>query len=112
MRGLCGDHRGCAGRPAKSCHGKREALGMKSFDYVRPATVAEAVAAAAESGAAYRAGGTNLLDLMKGGGTRPDRVVDVAHLADLARIEDLPDGRVRSGALVRYAGPADDPDIA
>ena len=40
---------------------------MKTFDYVRPATIAEAVAAAAEPGAVYLAAGTNLLDLMKGG---------------------------------------------
>jgi ribosomal protein S18 acetylase RimI-like enzyme len=44
---------------------------MKSFDYVRPATVREAVAAAAQPGAAYLAAGTNLLDLMKGGMTKP-----------------------------------------
>ena len=43
---------------------------MKPFDYVRPATVREAVAAAAEPGAAYLAAGTNLMDLMKGGITR------------------------------------------
>ena len=40
---------------------------MKNFEYVRPATIADAIAAAAEPGAAYLAGGTNLLDLMKGG---------------------------------------------
>jgi xanthine dehydrogenase YagS FAD-binding subunit len=40
---------------------------MKTFDYVRPATVREAVAAATEPSAAYLAAGTNLLDLMKGG---------------------------------------------
>ncbi len=85
---------------------------MKSFDYVRPATVTDAVAAAAESGAAYLAGGTNLLDLMKGGITRPDRVVDVTHLAELDRIERLPDGGVRIGALVRNADLAHDPDFA
>lgn len=39
---------------------------MKQFDYVRPATVAEAVAAAAQPGTVYLAAGTNLLDLMKG----------------------------------------------
>jgi CO/xanthine dehydrogenase FAD-binding subunit len=33
---------------------------MKRFDYVRPATVREAVAAAAPPGAAYLAAGTNL----------------------------------------------------
>ena len=50
---------------------------MKAFDYVRPATVREAVAAASEPGAAYLASGTNLLDLMKGGVSRPSRLVDM-----------------------------------
>ena len=67
---------------------------MKNFDYVRPATIAEAVAAAAEPGAAYLAAGTNLLDLMKGGVARPDRLVDVTRLPGLDRIEWLPDGSV------------------
>ena len=40
---------------------------MNNFDYVRPATVRDAVIAAAEPGAAYLAAGTNLPDLMKGG---------------------------------------------
>ena len=59
---------------------------MKMFDYVRPATIAEAVAAAAEPGAAYLAGGTNLVDLMKVGTVRPDRLVDVTRLAGLDRL--------------------------
>ena len=85
---------------------------MKTFDYIRPASIAEAVAAAAEPGAAYLAGGTNLLDLMKGGITRPNRLVDVSRLPGLDRIERLPDGSVRIGALVRNADLAHDPDFA
>jgi xanthine dehydrogenase YagS FAD-binding subunit len=85
---------------------------MKTFDYFRPATISDAVAAAAQPGAAYLAGGTNLLDLMKGGITRPDRLVDVTHLSGLDRIERLPDGGVRIGALVRNADLAHDPDFA
>ena len=85
---------------------------MKTFDYVRPASIAEAVAAATEPGAAYLAGGTNLLDLMKGGVARPDRVVDVSRLPGLDRIERLPDGGVRIGALVRNADLAHDPGFA
>jgi xanthine dehydrogenase YagS FAD-binding subunit len=85
---------------------------MKSFDYVRPATVRAAVEAAAEPGAAYLAAGTNLLDLMKGGVTRPDRLVDISHVPDLDRIEDLPDGGVRIGALVRNADLAHDRNFA
>ena len=38
---------------------------MNRFDYVRPTTVSDAVAAAAVPGSAYLAAGTNLLDLMK-----------------------------------------------
>jgi xanthine dehydrogenase YagS FAD-binding subunit len=85
---------------------------MKTFDYVRPATVADAIAAAAEPGAAYLAAGTNLLDLMKGGITRPSRLVDVTRLPGLDRIEYLPDGGIRIGALVRNADLAHDPDFA
>ncbi|HLH89936.1 MAG TPA: xanthine dehydrogenase family protein subunit M [Xanthobacteraceae bacterium] len=85
---------------------------MNRFDYVRPATVREAVAAAAEPGAAYLAAGTNLLDLMKGGVSAPTRLVDVTHLPDLDRIETLPDGGVRIGALVRNADLAHDHDFA
>jgi xanthine dehydrogenase YagS FAD-binding subunit len=85
---------------------------MKPFDYVRPATVREAVAAAAEPGAAYLAAGTNLMDLMKGGITRPSRLVDISRLPGLDRIEALPDGGVRIGALVRNADLARDRDFA
>jgi xanthine dehydrogenase YagS FAD-binding subunit len=81
---------------------------MNTFDYVRPMTVREAVAAASEPGAEYLAAGTNLLDLMKGGITRPSRLVDISHLPDLDRIEDLSDGGVRIGALVRNADLARD----
>ena len=85
---------------------------MKIFDYVRPATVAEAVAAAAEPGSAYLAAGTNLLDLMKGGAMRPDRLVDITRLPGLDRVERLPDGGVRIGALVRNADLAHHADFA
>jgi len=81
---------------------------MKTFEYLRPATVAEAVSAAVEPGAAYLAAGTNLLDLMKGGVARPDRLVDITHLPGLDRVEDLADGGVRIGALVRNADLAHD----
>jgi xanthine dehydrogenase YagS FAD-binding subunit len=85
---------------------------VKAFDYVRPATVQEAVAAASEPGAAYLAAGTNLLDLMKGGITQPSRLVDISHLPGLDRIEELPDGSVRIGTLVRNADLARDRGFA
>jgi xanthine dehydrogenase YagS FAD-binding subunit len=85
---------------------------MKTFDYVRPSTVQEAVAAAAQPGAAYLAAGTNLLDLMKGDIARPSRLVDISRLPGLDRIEDLPDGSLRIGALVRNADLARDRNFA
>ncbi len=85
---------------------------MNRFDYVRASSVAEAVAAAAEPGAAYLAAGTNLLDLMKGWISRPSRLVDITRLPGLDRIEHLPDGGLRIGALVRNSDLAHDPDIA
>src|SRR4051812_30501815 len=85
---------------------------MKNFDYVRPASIADAIAAASLPGAAYLAAGTNLLDLMKGGVSRPDRLVDVTGLPGLDRIEHLPDGGMRIGALVRNADLAHDVDFA
>lgn len=85
---------------------------MKTFDYVRPSSIADAVAAASAPGAVYLAAGTNLLDLMKGGIARPDRLVDVTHLPGLDRIEHLHDGGVRIGALVRNAELAHDAAFA
>ena len=81
---------------------------MKTFDYVRPNSISDAIAAAAAPGAAYLAAGTNLLDLMKGGVSRPDRLVDVTRLPGLDRIEHLPNGDIRIGALVRNADLAHD----
>jgi xanthine dehydrogenase YagS FAD-binding subunit len=85
---------------------------MKTFDYIRPATVPDAIAAAIEPGAAYLASGTNLLDLMKGGIAGPSRLVDVNKLPGLDRIEFLSDGGIRIGALVRNADLAHDRDFA
>ena len=85
---------------------------MNRFDYVRPATIPEAVAAGAPHGAAYLAAGTNLVDLMKGGVMRPGRLVDITRLPGLDRIEALPDGGVRIGMLVRNADLAYDADSA
>ena len=85
---------------------------MNRFDYIRPATIAEAVAAASEPGAAYLAAGTNLLDLMKGGVSRPARVVDITRLPGLCEVEMLADGATRIGALVRNADLAHDEAFA
>src|SRR5258705_1647344 len=49
---------------------------------------------------------------MKGGIISPQRLVDVSRLPELDRIEPLPDGGVRIGALVRNAELAHDPTVS
>lgn len=85
---------------------------MKRFDYLRAASASEAIAASAAAGAVYLGGGTNLLDLMKGGVVRPDRLVDITRLPGLDRIDHLPDGSTRIGALVRNGDLAHDAGFA
>src|SRR3979409_2598992 len=91
MRCLCRHHRSGAGSPAKPRRLQPEALRMNNFEYIRPATISDAVTAAARPGAAYLASGTNLLDLMKGGIARPSRLVDITRLPGLDRVERLAD---------------------
>jgi xanthine dehydrogenase YagS FAD-binding subunit len=81
---------------------------VRTFDYIRPASVPEAVAAGQLPGTAYLAAGTNLVDLMKGGVATPERVVDITRLPGLSAIERLPDGTARVGALVRNSDLAHD----
>jgi xanthine dehydrogenase YagS FAD-binding subunit len=71
---------------------------VNPFRYERADDVSGAVSTVAGApGAAYLAGGTNLVDLMKLGVATPETLVDVRRLtAD--GVEPLPDGRVRIGA--------------
>ena len=74
---------------------------MKPFTYERAQSATEAAAAvAANPGAKFIAGGTNLLDLMKLQIEAPVHLVDVNRLA-LDRIEPTSEGGLRIGALVR-----------
>src|SRR2546423_7008180 len=73
---------------------------MNAFGYRRAANVDEAVRLGQEPGAMFIGGGTNLLDLVKGGVATPQRLVDVSRLP-LADIAELPDGGVRIGAMAR-----------
>ncbi|GKT01600.1 xanthine dehydrogenase family protein subunit M [Acidovorax sp. SUPP3434] len=74
---------------------------MKPFTYERAASVqAAAAAAAGNPQARFIAGGTNLLDLMKLQIEAPTHLIDINGLG-LDRIEPLPEGGLRIGALVR-----------
>jgi xanthine dehydrogenase YagS FAD-binding subunit len=74
---------------------------MKPFTYERARSPAEATASAARAeGAKFIAGGTNLLDLMKLQIETPKHLIDVNGLS-LDKIEPVPEGGLRIGALVR-----------
>jgi xanthine dehydrogenase YagS FAD-binding subunit len=84
---------------------------MKPFRYERASDAASAIASTQQSPTgAFLGGGTNLVDLMKLGVTRPNLLVDVARLR-YDRIEPLPDGGVRVGAAVRNSDLAADRTI-
>lgn len=85
---------------------------MIPFDYIRPSSLAEAARAAAAPDTSVLAGGTNLIDLMKGDVMRPQRIVDITHIDGLDVVSWLPDGGVRIGALVRNSDLAHDPAFA
>jgi xanthine dehydrogenase YagS FAD-binding subunit len=81
---------------------------MIDFAFDRASSVADALRLVAQPGAVFIAGGTNLIDLMKGGVLNPLRLVDVNRLP-LDRIEPLPDGGLRIGAMVRNSDAAHHP---
>ena len=73
---------------------------MLPLTYTRPTDLHAALAAVSGPDAYFIGGGTNLLDLMKAGVERAQKLVDVNHLG-LDRIERTPDGGVRIGAGAR-----------
>jgi xanthine dehydrogenase YagS FAD-binding subunit len=73
---------------------------MRTFDYVRADSSAQAAGNGSSQGAqVFLAGGTTLLDLVKLDVMKVDKVVDINRLP-LKQIEALPDGRLRIGTLV------------
>jgi xanthine dehydrogenase YagS FAD-binding subunit len=84
---------------------------VKPFSYMRAQDLGGAVAALAEApNAAFLAGGTNLVDLMKLGVMEPEVLVDVRRLTSDS-IEELPDGGVHIGAAVTNSDLAADRTI-
>ncbi len=73
---------------------------MQVFRYTPAKTVDAAVRAGTAAGGTFIAGGTTLVDLMKLNVLQPSSVVDVNGLP-LDRVETLPNGGLRIGALVR-----------
>ena len=81
---------------------------MQTFEYGKPASVNQAIAHA--QGSRLIAGGTTLVDLMKLQVERPTALVDI-NLLPLDKIEKLPTGGLRIGALVRNSDLAWNEDV-
>jgi xanthine dehydrogenase YagS FAD-binding subunit len=93
-----------------SQHHRRDCRGvaLKPFRYERAVDERGAVAAlAANPGARFLSGGTNLVDLMRLGVETPGLLVDVTSLPN-DRIETTDDGGLRIGAAVRNSDLAAD----
>src|ERR1700741_1403276 len=80
---------------------------MHTFEFIRPADQAAAIATASQSKTAqqgadvrFLGGGTTLIDLMKLNVEPPARVLDINRLP-LDKIEATSDGGVKIGAMVR-----------
>jgi len=80
---------------------------MNPFTYSRAADAGQAITAiSSKPQGKFLGGGTNLIDLMKMGVETPNELVDINRLP-LTQIEDLPDKRVRIGALARNSDVAE-----
>ena len=90
---------------------------MHTFEFIRPADPATAIATAAQAKTAqqgadirYVAGGTTLIDLMKLNVETPTRLIDINRLP-LNTIEVTPDGGLKIGATVRNSDLAHHPVV-
>jgi xanthine dehydrogenase YagS FAD-binding subunit len=84
---------------------------MNNFQFSRANDVSDAIRLiAAEPGAAFVAGGTNLIDLIKEGVAKPSRLIDISRLP-LNAVEDTPEGGLRIGALVPNSDLAYHPQV-
>jgi xanthine dehydrogenase YagS FAD-binding subunit len=81
---------------------------MQTFQYTKAASIDKALAAA--NGAKFIAGGTTLVDLMKLNVEKPNGLVDI-NLLPFDKIEELPTGGLRIGAMVRNSDLAWNPTV-
>jgi carbon-monoxide dehydrogenase medium subunit len=83
---------------------------LQAFAYQRPASVADALNAAAADGAKLLAGGQSLLPSMKLGLAAPEALVDLGQVAELRRIA-VSDAQVTLGAMATHAAVAASPEV-
>jgi xanthine dehydrogenase YagS FAD-binding subunit len=86
---------------------------MRNFAYIQPDSIADAALAAAEEGAVLKAGGVDLLDLMKSDIVRPRALVNLLSLKNASVMRGIsrqPDG-LHIGALTTLGHVASHPEV-
>jgi len=85
---------------------------LRTFAYVRPASVSEALKHLEARGARIHAGGTDLVGCLRDGVFEAEKVVSLGRIDELRGITLAPDGELRLGALASIAEIAAHPVIA
>lgn len=86
---------------------------MNNFEYKQATGTQNAIDLINQApGAAFVAGGTNIIDLWKYNLSHPSSLIDINHLNENAEITTLEDGKIRLGAAVKNADTAYHPIIA
>ncbi len=81
---------------------------MNSFTWIEAADVAGAIAAGAQQGAVFKAGGVDVTDLMKEGVSQPAALVNLRRIGELDFLREET-GALAIGPLVTLARLAEDP---
>src|SRR3954471_24356045 len=89
---------------------RKEREAMNNFEWTQASSVDEAIALTVK-GAAIKAGGVDVLDLMKEHLFEPTRLVDIREIKELDYIKDDPKEGAKIGPLVTVAKLAEDPTI-
>jgi xanthine dehydrogenase YagS FAD-binding subunit len=76
---------------------------LRTFAYVRPGSVSEALKQLEERGSRIHAGGTDLLGCLRDGVFEAQKVVSLSKIDELRGLTVAPDGELRIGALTTVA---------
>ncbi len=85
---------------------------LPNFNYIRPASLSEAMAQLSAPGARVHAGGTDLVGCLRDRVFDAKVVVSLSRVAELRGISSVPDGSLRIGALTTIAEVASHPLVA
>jgi len=83
---------------------------VNSFTWIEAADVAGAIAAGAQQGAVFKAGGVDVTDLMKEGVSQPAALVNLRRIGELDFLREET-GKLAIGPLVTLARLAEDPRV-